>query len=109
MTPLLPPSDLQDSGAKIAIVLGSGLGPFADSLEHRVVVPYSLVPGLPISKVPGHAGRFIVAQLDDRPILIAQVECTSMRGGMLPKSRGLSDFFTLSGSKFLFSQMPPAA
>ena len=72
MTPLLPPADLQDSGAKIAIVLGSGLGPFADSLEHRVVVPYSLVPGLPISKVPGHAGRFIVAQLDDRPILIAQ-------------------------------------
>lgn len=66
------PEALRNSGAKLAIVLGSGLGPFADSLEQEVVVPYEDIPDLPVSKVPGHAGRFVVARLAGRPILIAQ-------------------------------------
>jgi purine-nucleoside phosphorylase len=66
------PDALRESGAKLAIVLGSGLGPFAESLEHEAVVPYGEVPGLPVSRVPGHAGRFVVAKMAGRPILIAQ-------------------------------------
>ena len=66
------PEDLKNCGAKLAIVLGSGLGPFAESLEQDLVVPYGEVPGLPTSKVPGHAGRFVVAQMAGRPLLIAQ-------------------------------------
>jgi purine-nucleoside phosphorylase len=66
------PEALRNAGAKLAIVLGSGLGPFADSLPHDLVVPYQDIPGLPVSRVPGHAGRFLVARLAGRPLLIAQ-------------------------------------
>ena len=66
------PREILESGAETAIVLGSGLGPFADSLPHDFVVDYSAIEGLPVSGVPGHAGRFIVARLDGRPLLIAQ-------------------------------------
>ncbi len=66
------PDGLRDCGAKLAIVLGSGLGPFAESLEHELVVHYGDVPDLPVSKVPGHAGRFVVARMAGQPLLVAQ-------------------------------------
>lgn len=66
------PGSLTGCGAKTAIVLGSGLGPFTESLEHEAVVPYGEISGHPVSKVPGHAGRFIVARLDGEPLLIAE-------------------------------------
>lgn len=66
------PENLKSCGAKLAIVLGSGLGPFADSLEHEIVVPYGEIEGLPVSRVPGHAGRFVVAKMGGSRILIAQ-------------------------------------
>lgn len=70
MSASLPP-ELANCGARTAIVLGSGLGPFADSLEPLGSFEYSDL-NLPASKVPGHAGRFLVARLDDRPLLVAQ-------------------------------------
>lgn len=66
------PDPLRRSGATTAIILGSGLGPFADSLEQEAVVPYGDIEGFPVSKVPGHAGRFVVARLGGKPLLIAQ-------------------------------------
>ncbi len=66
------PEELQNSGAETAIVLGSGLGPFADALDHRAVVPYSEIEGFPVSRVPGHSGRFVMAEIDKVPVLIAQ-------------------------------------
>ena len=44
----------------VAIVLGSGLGDFADTLSAPVVLPYEDVPGWPSSAVVGHAGRLVV-------------------------------------------------
>lgn len=57
---------------EIAIVLGSGLGAVAESLGIEVAVPYADVPGLPQSKVPGHAGRFVLVRPAGRAVLIAQ-------------------------------------
>lgn len=65
------PRELSECGATTAIILGSGLGEFAGSLEHIGSYEYSGL-GLPASKVPGHAGRFVVVRLGDRPLLIAQ-------------------------------------
>lgn len=48
------------------------MGPFAESLVHDLVLPYEEIPGLPVSRVPGHAGRFVVARIGGRPVLIAQ-------------------------------------
>src|SRR6476660_9560363 len=42
---------------KVGLVLGSGLGAFADSLENLVKIPYAELPHLPASKVPGHSGN----------------------------------------------------
>lgn len=53
----------------IALVLGSGLGGFADNIEVEAEVPYNEIPGFPISTVPGHAGKFIFGYLGDKKIV----------------------------------------
>jgi len=53
------------------IVLGSGLGSFVERLEVLASVPYSEIVGLPQSKVPGHAGRFVFGKLGEKVILVA--------------------------------------
>jgi purine-nucleoside phosphorylase len=47
----------------VAIVLGSGLGDFADSLADPVVAPYDTLPHWPQSRVVGHAGRLVVGRV----------------------------------------------
>ncbi|HEY1305311.1 MAG TPA: purine-nucleoside phosphorylase [Vicinamibacterales bacterium] len=47
----------------IAIVLGSGLGDFADSIGDSVVTPYEQLPHWPASKVIGHAGRLVIGNV----------------------------------------------
>jgi purine-nucleoside phosphorylase len=49
-----------DETPDVAIVLGSGLGAFADSLGEPVIVPYETLPHWPQSRVVGHAGRLVV-------------------------------------------------
>ena len=46
----------------ICIILGSGLGGYADTFSHAQVMPYSEIPGFPVSTVPGHAGRLVFGQ-----------------------------------------------
>jgi len=48
----------------VGVVLGSGLGAFADRLVRQAVVPYEEIPAFPISKVAGHAGRLVVGELE---------------------------------------------
>jgi purine-nucleoside phosphorylase len=57
---------------KVGIILGSGLGSFADTFEQKVVVPYSELPGFPTSSVPGHAGRLVVGLLGGEPVVAMQ-------------------------------------
>ena len=47
----------------VAIVLGSGLGDFADSLADAVTAPYETLPHWPQSRVAGHAGRLVVGRV----------------------------------------------
>ena len=65
------PRELAECGATTAIVLGSGLGPFAEGLDHLGSHEFSAL-GLPASNVLGHAGRLVVARLAGRPLLVAQ-------------------------------------
>jgi len=66
------PDELINCRAETAIVLGSGLGRFAENLPQTFSVDYGAIDGLPVSGVPGHAGRFVVASLVGQPLLIAQ-------------------------------------
>jgi len=47
----------------LAIVLGSGLGDFAKTVEDAVAFPYESIPGWPASTVVGHAGRLVVGRV----------------------------------------------
>lgn len=49
-----------DGFPKIAIVLGSGLGGFAEKLADAVAIPYAELPGFPRPSVEGHAGRLVI-------------------------------------------------
>lgn len=48
---------------RVAVVLGSGLGAFADTLADRTEIPYSEIPGWPCSTAIGHAGKLVVGNL----------------------------------------------
>jgi purine-nucleoside phosphorylase len=65
------PSELASFRPSVAMVLGSGLGSFADAAEKIFEVPYAAVSGLPESKVPGHAGKFVGAKIAGIPLLLA--------------------------------------
>jgi purine-nucleoside phosphorylase len=56
-------------GGQIGLVLGSGLGPFADTMTDRFAVEYSEIPNFPASRVIGHAGRLIGGTVHGRPVL----------------------------------------
>ena len=51
-------------GARVAIVAGSGIGVLADSLKDAVSIPFGDLEEMPSTSVPGHAGRFVVGDLD---------------------------------------------
>lgn len=55
----------------IGVVLGSGLGDYADTFTGAVSVPYAEIPHFPIPAVEGHAGRFVSGLVDGRPLLVA--------------------------------------
>jgi len=55
-----------------AVVLGSGLGPFADAIEKTEVIPYDTIPGFLHSTAPGHAGLLIKGKTNGRSILAMQ-------------------------------------
>jgi purine-nucleoside phosphorylase len=50
---------------RIAVVLGSGLGAFADDLAGAVRIPYEKIPGFPRSTAEGHAGRLVIGKVGD--------------------------------------------
>jgi purine-nucleoside phosphorylase len=62
-----------DARPSVALVLGSGLGSFADTLERAVALPYSDIPGMPVSAVAGHAGRLVIGTSEG-------VLCVAMQG-----------------------------
>src|SRR5437868_1060997 len=57
---------------RLALVLGSGLGAFADDLDERVVLPYSSIPHFPVSSAVGHAGNLVIGRIGDVAIAAMQ-------------------------------------
>ena len=57
---------------RTAVVLGSGLGAFADSLENAVSIPYEDIPNFARSTVEGHAGKLVLGEIDGVPIAAQQ-------------------------------------
>jgi purine-nucleoside phosphorylase len=57
---------------RIALVLGSGLGAFADTLSDTCRVPYADLEGMPSPAVAGHAGNFVFGTVDGREVIAMQ-------------------------------------
>lgn len=65
-----------DLRPQAGVVLGSGLGGFAARLAQAVVVPYAEIPEFPVSRVPGHAGRLVMGQIEGErgPVTVAVLQ-----------------------------------
>lgn len=85
----------------IAIVLGSGLGAWADTLENATSIPYHEIPGFPASAVTGHKGRLVIGTCHGVPVAAMQgrahrYEGHSMESVTLPiRTLGLAGVRTL--------------
>ena len=67
------PDVLREFQPEIGLVLGSGLGFFADDrMEVAGRLAYDAIPGFPVSTVPGHAGRFVYGTVGGRRVLCMQ-------------------------------------
>lgn len=82
-SPATSPDDYQHAGEaadfirkqirmepRIALVLGSGLGAFAEELHDARVIPYSEIPHFPRSSAIGHAGKLVVGRVSDIPVAV---------------------------------------
>ena len=57
---------------KIGLILGSGLGGYAEKIENKRFVNYGDLPGFPQSRVEGHKGRFVIGELFGKTVICMQ-------------------------------------
>lgn len=86
----------------IALVLGSGLGDYADGIKQEAVLDYKDIEGFPVSTVAGHKGRFVFGYVGDVKVVVMQgrvhyYEGYSMEDVVLPVR-----LMKLMGAKVLF-------
>lgn len=86
---------------RIALVLGSGLGGFADDFEEAVSIPYEDIPGFVRSTAQGHAGRLVVGKIDNVPVLAMQGRVHYYEGYSLEEVTFAVRTFGLLGVKTL--------
>jgi purine-nucleoside phosphorylase len=55
---------------RVAVVLGSGLGAFADELHDSTTIPYSDIPGWPVSTAAGHAGKLVFGRIGETDVAV---------------------------------------
>jgi len=61
-----------DIQPEIGMILGSGLGDLADSVENAVVIPNAQIPQWPLSTVHGHKGRLVIGELAGIKVIVLQ-------------------------------------
>lgn len=61
-----------DFQPEVALILGSGLGDYAEGIDIRAEVSYHDIEGFPVSTVPGHKGRFVFGYVNQVPVVIMQ-------------------------------------
>jgi len=61
-----------DLRPRVGLVLGSGLGGLADSLELEISIPFEEMPGWPDTTAPGHAGKLLFGRMSGVPVVMQQ-------------------------------------
>ncbi len=103
---------------KTAIVLGSGLGAFADELTNAVKIPYEEIPGFARSTVEGHAGQLVLGEIESVVVAVQQgrfhyYEGYDMEQVMLPARAfgvmGIKNLILTNAAGSLNSDMQPGS
>ena len=55
---------------RVGIVLGSGLGGYADQAERVATIPYADLPGFPLPGVAGHSGELVLGRIGGTPVAL---------------------------------------
>lgn len=58
--------------ADVGVILGSGLGDYANTIADAVTLPYGEIPGFPVSTVAGHAGMLVCGTLHGKRVVMMQ-------------------------------------
>lgn len=103
---------------KTAIVLGSGLGAFADELTNALKIPYEQIPGFARSTVEGHAGQLVIGEIGGVAVAVQQgryhyYEGYDMEQVMLPVRSfglmGIKNLILTNAAGSLNSDMTPGS
>ena len=65
-------AETRDFAPEVGIVLGTGLGDFADRIDTQFAIEYKNIPGFPVSTVEGHKGRMIFGTIEGRRVVAMQ-------------------------------------
>ena len=87
---------------EVAIVLGSGLGDYADDIKVVAEVDYHDIEGFPVSTVPGHAGKFIFGYVNDVAVVCMKGRVHYYEGYPISDVVLPTRLMKLMGAKILF-------
>jgi purine nucleoside phosphorylase I, inosine and guanosine-specific len=91
-----------DFKPEIAVVLGSGLGDYAESIEIVETLPYSEIEGFPVSTISGHKGQFVFGYENGVPVVIMQGRVHYYEGYTMEQVVLPIYLMKLMGAKVLF-------
>lgn len=87
---------------KVALVLGSGLGDYAESIRIEATLDYHEIEGFPVSTIPGHKGRFVFGYVGEVPVVIMQGRVHYYEGYPIQDVVLPARLMKLMGAKILF-------
>lgn len=91
-----------DFTPEVALVLGSGLGDYANDIRVEAALDYHEIEGFPVSTVPGHAGRFIFGYVGEVPVVCMQGRVHYYEGYEMSDVVLPARLMKLMGAKVLF-------
>ena len=91
-----------DFTPEIALILGSGLGDYADGIEVVATLDYKDIEGFPVSTVPLHRGRFVFGYVEGVPVVIMQGRVHYYEGYAMSDVVLPTRLMKLMGAKVLF-------
>jgi inosine/guanosine/xanthosine phosphorylase family protein len=86
---------------KVAVVLGSGLGGFAEEVKAVAAIPYAELPGFPQTTVGSHAGRLVLGHVGPTPVAVLQGRAHYYENGRADEMKGAIGAMAESGCETL--------
>lgn len=87
---------------KVGLILGSGLGNYADKIKKVCEIPYGTIPGFPVSTVQGHSGRFILGYIGGVPVILMKGRVHYYEGYSMEEVVMPTRLMKMLGAKILF-------